>query len=153
MWYHLFLRIEIEGPHDVRAYQGKVSNFLRTAEAFLQQRGFNDAEVGGLGEVFERTPYGVDPWVELRPRTSLLSQAFFYVFHDYQYTNPAGTQNAFVQLYNPTFRQEVRDPRVAQQLTVVFQQRGFQNLTPLTLQNLAPADTRVAYAVEDGEEL
>ena len=137
----------------MRAYQGKIENFLRTAESFLQTRGFNDAGVGSLGEIFERTPYGIDPWVELRPRNSLLAQAFFYVFNEYQYTNPNGTQNAFVHLHNPTFMQEARDPRVAQQLTVVFQHRGFQNMTPLTLQNLAPADTRVTYAVEDGEEL
>ena len=137
----------------MRAYQGKIENFLRTAESFLQTRGFNDAGVGSLGEIFERTPYGIDPWVELRPRNSLLAQAFFYVFNEYQYTIPNVTQNAFVHLYNPTFQQEVRDPRVAQHLTVVFQQRGFQNLTPLTLQILAPADTRVTYAVEDGEEL
>ena len=49
IWHHLFLKLEIEGPHAVRAYQGKVEHFLRTAEAFLQQRGFNGAEVGGLG--------------------------------------------------------------------------------------------------------
>ena len=91
--------------------------------------------------------------MELRPRSSLLSQALFYVFRNYLYGNEVGTQTAFVHIYNPTFQHEVRDPMIAQHLTVVFAARGFHNLSPLALRNIAPSDTRVRYVVDGGEQL
>ena len=145
------MRLDYMSPHDVRRYQRDVENFLRSAERALAGWGFA-FDQGTARELFFRDQRGfADSWVLLRFPNSLQSQAFYYVFFDYQWQSGNGTQGAYIQLVNQEFQREVGVTEVADSLQRL--QRGhFEGFSPVVLRHIAPANTRVNYAITDGEE-